>query len=601
MKKILRFKSRKLFIKLISSLLIFLLVPVIVFLIIFHYNMINYYEKEISNSNLSKLMVTQNTIDGIFNGLTRDALRITEDPSLDYIRYVNISNILKDGNDLVRVDRIIKVLGNVKDLNPCIHSIYLYNRDQKLVVTTGGAGIYKESEFADNEWIHKLNKEGIETVLSGSRIPKENVINKTASIASMSPTVVTLVFPINEYTATFTGAIAININENFLYKYMDSEKGNEQGLDFIADKSGHLFSYKGKSIKGIEDNDLSIISKSLVSKDQNGYFQMIIKGKKYLVTFSKSNLTGLIYIEISSINNLFKKAIIFKILIAAVSLIILVLGVVLSYIISNRIYSPIRNIIENLKEEKVIGEGVDINELLQISNSINYIINERKQLNINIEKSNKDLKQLSILRLIEGKVDEENNEVNYPHSYFMCLILSIDRYIEFERLYEYDEQYTLKLLIIKAYEEMIGVRSPNHGVILHKDKLVIIINSTKENTLNSQEFISKVYSKINNELMKNHGISLSIATGRYYKLKENIKYSYGEACEAIKFKLIYGEKSFIDISMIESRLNKEFYYPVTRERCIMNYMGSNKFEKLKSELEALIDELKINQDRKSVV
>jgi YesN/AraC family two-component response regulator len=85
-------------------------------------------------------------------------------------------------------------------------------------------------------------------------------------------------------------------------------------------------------------------------------------------------------------------------------------------------------------------------------------------------------------------------------------------------------------------------------------------------------------------------MSPSFGRGSIYQGMENIGNSYKEAVKALKYRIIEGEGAVIQYNTINNMITESYYYPITAELNLINYVKEGDFDKVNELLEKIINE-----------
>lgn len=577
----LKINSSELFLKLFFSYVLFLIIPVIIFASIFYTGIISYFESQIGHLNENKLQLIQSNIDNLFMELSRNSMKISVNKNIFSLNYLSEGQPAVEVEDILKIRDIGSTLWDVECTNPDIASIYLYSAANKKIITRDS--IVDLSNFMDKEWVSEYEKNPQKVALLKSRIPSDN---KDYGIRQ----VVTLIQPLSMYMTNLNGVVVINIYENSILKTMDASASSRDEYTFVLNEKGEIFAGDNSKIKVLKAEDLKILNDRIAEADETGYFMENINGSRYVVTFCKSKVFGLNYVDVSPVNTLFSKVMLFKTMVVVLSIVLIILGIALSYFLSNRIYNPVKKIVESLQSAKGIILKDSKNELAAISSSINNIIEEEKNLNNTLEAYNKDLKKSHLFNLIMGNSSEEEHakDCKIPDGNYVCIVASIDRYQEFIEKYSYSRQCYIKLLLLKSYEGIINLYTTGYGVLAQENKFVLIVNVLDVN--DTEVLINKICADIRNQISMNEDISITMGIGGCYQVKENMRLSYMQAVEAANYKLLSGHGSTINYKDICSK-QTTYYYPIEKEKHILNCLEANSQSGIHNSVTEFVDEI----------
>ncbi|GMQ58794.1 hypothetical protein AN1V17_31900 [Vallitalea sediminicola] len=575
--------------KLFITYIIILIIPLLLFAIFFQFKVIDFFKNESNNTNMNNLSILQKDVDKIIEKLRNNVLQIGLNN--DFQELFKIKDI--QDNNYYYIERVIDVANLLNSYilsNKDIHSIYLYNKKTGKIITYWG-DIYTKDNFYDTGWLepYSLNKNQIK-ILPERKLIDENpdnyyYIDIDRDIASI---VVTMIYPLELLnTFDFEGALVININEEVFDLPLINDSSNyNNDFFYILNPDGTIIVNGQNQDKKL---DKSLINNIIESKKENGYFIKNIQDKRYVVSYSKSHDTGLIYLNAISLSSLYKQVNSFKIWLGILFVIILIFGVIFAYYVSTKIYNPISDILENLKTKIDNKEKKD--ELYVISDVVSNILEEDQKLMNLFEINKKAIRQTYIMQFVRGNC-EHINDIFYDKTIMYCsLVISIDRYHSFSKKYLYKEQYYFKTLLLKTAEQVTLNNATGiigAGSLLNQDKVVLILGLTNKDYIDSLSYITQ-------EIIKQTSViedfTISIGIGNVYKRKERIRLSYLEAIEALNYRMTEGYSSIIYYEILKDNEGATFNF-VTKEKYIMNYLKKNSLEDIGSSISDMIDEIK---------
>ncbi|HEX9063392.1 MAG TPA: AraC family transcriptional regulator [Clostridia bacterium] len=561
-----------------------------------------YSENEISKSGIGKLKVAQSINELLADVVKKDAVHIALSENLnDFYDNTNFNKNSKINDNFFSLYRLQNDLCNVVNMNSRYHSVYLYLDNSDYVITSEGV-ILKEN-FEDTGWVKTyLDNKNFKKPIPwlNPRFPGIKNSNKKTSAsdsdnANKSDYVVSYIYPLTSYTTKLSGAIVINMYESALSKLINSNNFDSEGSISIINSRGDSVSDVDKSIISTNISAKSHINSVLSSNLQEGHLITQINNNRYLVTYLKTDFNDWIYVGAFSLDNLTNSITSMRMLIIYISIILLVLGIFLSYFISRKLYNPVKKLVLDIKSRK----GIDIigneNEVTLLSKAFDSLIKQEDQLFNTIEKNKRHLRENHLIGLLKGKSlgSDEDNEI-LPHQYFICIIISIDRFNEFVSNFSSDHQYYLKTVILSISEEVIGQSFPCSGLVMEKDRIVLIVNSDSSDYSDILSVLKQSLSIVQKEVSKVIDSSITISISNIYDKLSEIKTSYADAQNLLKLRFIIGHESIIcdeDNYKGECR----YYYPFTLEKQILNNVDAGSKEALLNSLSDFLKEIKENK------
>lgn len=577
------------FLKLFSSYILFLFVPIIIFALFFQFYIFSFIEEQVSQSNIGKLSVVQRGMEVKIESLVREALKIAVSESLNDLNSITMDNYNENVQNMYIVKSVYNTLSTLPTIHEGVHSVYLYNSDYDYVISSLGEVEHMDN-FEDNGWIEEYEKDGGMALLKTRNLTGKDI----KSGKNPTDMIITLIYPISSLSANMNGAIAINIYQNSFHMYLDKSDYSEDELTQIINQNGDIIVNSTKENLGRNIAGEEYVDEILSSSQNNSYFTLKIDGRHYVISYLKSEVNDWIYINKLPMNSLYEGILQIKLFIIFISVILVFVGIFLSYMIAGQIYKPVKGIMETLCKKSIIDKGWK-NEISVLSTVVNNFITDEEMLKEEILQHQDNLKKTCLYKLIngEGVIDNEVDTKLSNENYFICMLFSVDNNEQFEEKHSLEDLEYFKFILLKVCEEIVGEYIYGSGIILRGGKICII--ATADSDIILYENINSIYTNAKKEIGGFKDISVSISVGKTYRGIKNVRASYIEAEEALKYRLIFGNENPIYFTAIENR-GCEYYSPTIIIKHIKNFLLADSFQNIEKEIDRLFDEIKSNND-----
>jgi len=589
-RKILNVRQKRLFYKLLFSFMIFLIVPIFLLSAISYFSIINYTKEKIKGANQVKLQLLQNNVERYYDVAKHLAMTLISDKRLDQIYGISEQNVYTSYSNVNKIKELIQLITGLQGMNTDIHSIYIYNANDDFIVTSK-VGTGREN-FFDAEWIDHYKRTGLNDIAFIKRkMPEDSELgnnNKDNPVpAQRSYDVITFVFPMN-YTR-LKGIIAVNISYDKIFQALLTEELPGEQY-YVLDAYSNIIFDGGNAERNILYDNWASIEKVVQSEKESGFFTLDSQDGEKMVMFSKSGLCNLTIINITHGGLLFDRILFFKMLIIVLSVSIIIIGFVISYLLSKRIYSPVKKVLEGLKTSVTTDSNDRKNELTIIHDAVNELIKKEKETDKLIDMNRKKLMESYILRLITGQISDADVDPDFLDEYCACFVISIDRYKAFSSKYTLEEQYYYKSLILKVCDEVINMHAKGMGMLIETKEIVYIASLNKEYQQDFRKIAKTICEKIFDEISVIKDLSVSIGVGKLYNSRKDIRNSYLEAKKALQYRLLFGNKCVVYYEDIKDR-DVAYVFPVEKESHIINFLKSDLYDELRMTLNELINDL----------
>lgn len=588
-------KSHSLFLKLFVSSAALLIIIVAVFIIISDYAIMNSSKSEIGQNCVSKLKVAENTVFQFKDTINREAVRLSVNSAI-----INLSGMTKfkadnshnwfpDTRDLSKLFNAVNVVFETFDTNSNYYSIYLYLDDLGYSLTTN-QGFISNSELIDTGWLkyyEEYKNKGTPLSWIKTRLPYNNAYRNYLP----SDYVITYIFPLAPSIINLHGALVVNIKEKVISKLINTNNLDKEGYIFIIDNKGNVISHIDEQLLCKNISNIDYINDVINSPLTEGYIVTKVDGEKSLVSYYKSRPDDWIYIGIFPLEHLINNVNRIRSFTIYLSIFIVIISMIFTYLISKRLYNPVKKLIQDLKATKGINIFKGEDEMAILKKAFESLSSE-------IEKNKKNLRESCLYNLLKGKYSHEvlgNNifQKDFQYPYFVCAVISIDKYESFLKQYAKNEQqYYFKMLILNIAEEIINSSYDCIGIDMDEGEIALIINVNIASTREVQDTLKIHFVKIQDEIRKILDYTISVGIGSCYSDNNQIKTSYMEAKEALKLKLIYGYGSIIPWQ--KELIEHKYYYPFDIETYILNQLEAKNINAVKDTVKRLITDIKDN-------
>lgn len=365
---------------------------------------------EISKSNMALLVQTEENLDNILEMIEERIWSFVILDMQNYNRYVrDLGGFMRNepGQALENVKVSIDILQSMADSNKYIDSIYLYSTAENFLITSR-RGIKKIENIEDYDWYRKAKewKGKAGWITTRNAYDFDGGSNKKMVSAALL---------VKDNLGDELGVLCVNLKSGVISDLTSNIDIGENGYILICDSEGNIINHKNTQY--ISENMLRYGYINKIAYGDKGFFENIIDGDNYLITFLTSNYTKWKFATVipdSYIRHkIFNKAAI-SILICIVCIPV---AVMFSFIISNSLYTPIKILKRAMKKAS---EG-----------DFNTRIDERRKdefrelnlsFNLMVENIDNTIKELYKTRLLkkEAELKALQSQIN-PHFLYNTL------------------------------------------------------------------------------------------------------------------------------------------------------------------------------------
>lgn len=589
-------KRKSLFFKFFTALTLLVTVPMIIITIIMSYGVMRYSESEIGKSFIGKLKVANNFSEMIAQSIYIQALKVTMDGNLNHISGISAyDSIISDPEAMMSAYYLQESIINLNNTNDILHSVYLLAEDCDYLITSN-RGVARLNEFTDKGWIddyYKFKSYKSEPAWMSTRTVNYSEDGSDDEQQDWNK-VITFFYTFTPYTTIAKGTLVFNVHEKELRRLINSNSFITEGYIAIINSNGDVISHISEELVGNKLPE-SFLGKINEDAGTEGYIINKVGNERQLVTYYKSEFNNWIYVGIFPMDVLTGKVSGLMMKIIYTCLLFMVLCILISYIVSKRISSPLEKLVHDIRVNKGIDIKSNDSELSILSRAFEHMMKEESKLFSILENSKDSNRNTYLLNLLQGKstkgYSKDMTGIDFIHDSYICAVILIDKYYEFTRAYTLEQQEYMKTLILKVSEDLLGKEFPCVGIILQKQRLAFVINYNANSVKNVDNLLKNVFIKIQAQVSKvmDNTISIGIGTGR--QTKGGIAESFDRAQEVLKYKLLTGHgsiNSWKDINYGEV----SYYYPYSIEKHILNMIGSGISDKIEETVSELVNEIR---------
>lgn len=569
--------------RLFISYLTLVIVPTLAFGI-FAYNISALsIQQEAIKFNKTLLGVYKERIDGILNEI--DASFIQNGLVIETFDGVNFPSSTDNYLAQKKLMNINQFVTHLTANSSVVDDAVIYYKYNKVFITSNGQFDEKGSKNEDIALQLKNNNTNVlwfgprwtKSKRSGSAIPVISYVRQLPLLSSYKK-------------AAFIVDVDLYLLSSMMEHYEDNY--GDQKL-YLLDSNGIVISAANKEFIG---KDLSIyphISRVL-NEEEGNEFRDNVDGELSIVSFLPSSIPGWRYVIVTPVQSLMSGSILIRRGIAVVMAFFILMGVVISLLLSKRLYKPVRSIISSWQGSDYIDRKVD--EYVVINNYLSALQHRNKYLEKRLENVWPLVKDKILLDILKGKNVMDGNIAEHLGTYgisvkfdnFVTLAAEID---DMKDMGNIDKE--IFLFGVKNIVEEI-VNTEYSGFVTSNDHTVVFIMELPqaEYFLDYKRTVKYLCSEVIDSIKKYMGFTVSIGVSRLHHGANELEKSYLEAMEAIKYRLLYGEQSVIFIEDVEPTSEGINSYPYDKEKELITYIKAMDAEKVDVILDDIVSYLK---------
>jgi two-component system response regulator YesN len=376
-----------------------------------------------------------------------------------------------------------------------------------------------------------------------------------------------------------------------------------QGVIVLDTQNKIMLHSKRAELRETKTGDDPAIQSIVASVDKSGnFFSSNPEGEPTLYTFVKSAM-GRTYIstvpkkEIDSRMDWVRWVTMFAVLM------LLAIGVLVSYVNSRRAYNPIEHLIKygkSLSRGRIASR--DHNELGYIRECLDFLSKESEQLAGYISKLEPGLRERFFHKLLNneyGLVSELDEEcrrfgVALAGSYIV-IVADVEHYYREKRFLPEDKPI-VSFAIANVMEELLTTYPSLNGYVvnLNESRGIAILHDSSKGAYDQLIQETKQYAgTVCDALQQYLKLKVSVGIGKVYSHAADITVSYREALTALQYRMHRDTGPVLYIEDLEvPRKKTAVYYPRAEEKAILGFLARGEYEEAKLSLRAFADALR---------
>ncbi|MEK8132838.1 helix-turn-helix domain-containing protein [Paenibacillus filicis] len=341
--------------------------------------------------------------------------------------------------------------------------------------------------------------------------------------------------------------IIVNISETQLHKNIDGTISSSDKNTFIIDHQGVLITNGWKYPMLTALAHKPYMQEVLGSEESEGYFVSDVDGVRSLVTYTAPDVLGWRYIRIAPYSVITGGLNHMRAYTIGIALAILVLGLLTSYLISRKLSSKVNHklvkltALETERRNHFLALRQDVVRDLLLGSGSSHPggLNEKFQA-------------------YEIALDAQ-----WP---FAVVVLKIDRYKELVETYSAGDRSLLKIGIMNITQELLNPCCSSLAVDMGDDRIAILLNTPGPGSEAQARLSENLWRGIQSAVSAYIKVSVSIALSSASEDARGVSRLYAQATEALFHRVFYGYGCLIDAEQIEWLKKKQYVYPVSKEK-----------------------------------
>ena len=466
--------------------------------------------------------------------------------------------------------------------NSIIHSAVLYNNYLKETYCTYGAKIGEDQDI-----INKINEKKDIPILS----PIPRVLPK-GTYGQEGEVFTYYIYENTDKEGIINGALILNVKNDWLKNNIERSAEKDDNI-IIVDENGSVILDSSSKLKLFQKLDNVYMSHIKNNDYLNDSKIVTVNNEKRVLTYIPISGTKWIMINNQSYEKVFKHIKYVKNITIIATILFIILGIIISVLLSKKIYKPFGNLVKQIKEatnekdnsEKYKDDTEFIKKAFNVSSSKLKEFEEYKYSTEIILKENAIKAMLLESDFIKSKFYKDNfkeiSDFFIENNSFILIIFKIDSLNKFIAVDE-EEQSLTKFVIYNIADEILGNNYKYQRAFMGKDQFVYIVRN--EESVNKQhiDILKENIKQIQLMVHKISKFSISAYISRQANSINELYNIYQDTAEFYKFNLTYGNGCILDNEMVRKHIsNNIFNYPKNLENRLVEELKMGNLDEIK--------------------
>lgn len=578
-------KLNRLFLKILGFFLS-LLIPIIIIGVIEYVYSAHMMEKEFTSRISTNLESAAETVDSYIQTSQITGVNFLFDETVKRLLMPKNEQDLETKAELWRIPRILQRHENVVSSFTDSTFVYIDNQD---VYVSGGVNsfdfffdkMYRYEAYNSGFWSDMLHSDKSIELLPITRVLQDNI--------NMKQVVPIVMF---SRVGNHNAVMVVNLSLQTIEKTLKGSTVFDSTHFVVLDGSGRML-YDGNRYLD------SMTSAGLLASFENSdeAKEMQVDGKRYVIVHVKSDLYGWDYYSFTPYAEFNRHTFSILQMTLLLCLVLIVMGVVFSFIFSLRIYNPIRNIRDIIVQSANAGHvdnGENASEFELIRQGITRLSDSNRQYQVKHSKHTSEYVDYSLLFLLKGHTLNEEDilretlktDFGFDQNGFVCCTVFFD----FKEAFYADIQDTERPLIMggikKIIWKLLADTAPAYVLEYRPNLFVCLVHVEGEGEV--ERLIGafrRMLDVFGYDIRMYYDIAVGIGT--FYSDVNEIRVSFNEAMTAVskrskdqRFEIIRSDRMCAESSYV---------YTLYDEQKILNFLKLADESAVRDVVEGIVD------------
>ncbi|GBG08957.1 AraC family transcriptional regulator [Paenibacillus agaridevorans] len=385
-----------------------------------------------------------------------------------------IALMYQDNNDFDELQRESIRLKQLVEVNPFVHSIYVYNKKRERYLGSWGEMLTLDKPFFDTAITEMLNRQA-PTLLPVAR----EIVNPYNR--SVKEQVFTYIFyEFRSSDGGVDGAVILNVKSEYLSNMTDRLKqrsSQNQSEAIVLNTEGELIaSSSGNEHKGDEKARRSILD--AIGEADMGHLKLDLDGEDYLIIFSRSQPTNWYYVMLQPYSQVLSNLHQIKTITIQVAALVLIMGIAVAVFMSFRIHSPfkqLRNKIINVQGYQAV-EHTSQDEIALLDGMISESYRNRR-----MTKKKEMLRHFVRTGVLSRHVENDDLLIQIDSTQPILIVLCrIDDFHQFSQRFSAKERELMRFALANVVQGHLAKHFSCESVEVSEEQIISIVQVSQD-------------------------------------------------------------------------------------------------------------------------
>jgi two-component system response regulator YesN len=524
--------------------------PVMVLGVFSYYQASDSVQTKVYESNQQMLQQTESQIEQL--------LRLIDYSAIQYMNQPLVASALK--GELAGTDGYVQKVKSLLESMSKLQSNELGTMGMELISLT-------------NRW--SINDTGL-SMLDARSVESyaEWVDDPRTSFWSTGPAGMKLIKKIPAYSVNPTGLLIMSIPIYEVNKLIGQDTA--MGSVLLLDDRGIVFAGNAADLSGRKFQDTSIgASAASFPEEETGFYTARSEQERVGISYRKSSYNGWIYVSVVSIDELNKESQDIGWFTVYICCGILLIALLISYLGSRKMYKPIRKLYEVVRNSpEPAGAAAANDEFEFINERFRGLLQRESRLLQEVQGQSYQMKEYFVFKLFQSDMAKEEVQdklavFGHPTAWSSMCVMTIQIDTLQSTRFEEQDRDLLLFAINNIVSELIAPERRLLPVVMGDSQVTLLGSDETDGKLFKSQLDIAAH-QIMQMVSRYLELKTSIGFSRVFADFKQIRHAYGEALEALKYRMKLGEESILFIEDVQPEQSMQLSYPDASERQLLD-------------------------------